>query len=158
VKRLLQKLFGTADTPAPAAAKARPAVAARKMLVDRQVYAGREQPIPDWLSTAPAANLAQVCQAHVVCSHPAAVEKHRLYRPGVRQSDGSPTIEYDGICVTCLPMKNFGEKIAREERNARVYRYGDLNHVLEFCCGTPQNCPFFREVVADQARVARKLR
>ena len=78
---------------------------------------------------------------------PATLTKNR-----VKAAPGS------GICVTCLPLKSYGEKIAREERNARAYRYGDLNHVLEFCCGTPQNCPFFREVVAEQAKVAKRLR
>jgi hypothetical protein len=156
MKRLLRKLFARLDKPAPE--KLRPAAPARTALTDRQLYAGHEQPLPDWATAASAANLAQTCKEHVVCSHSAAVEKHRLYRPGVRQRDGSTTIEYDGICVTCLPIKNFGEKIAREERNARAYRYGDLNHVLEFCCGTPQNCPFYREVLAEQAKVAKKLR
>ena len=153
MKRLWQKLFGQAETPG-----SRPAAPANAPLVNRQLYAGHEQPLPDWATKVTAANLAQVCQEHIACTHSAAIEKHRLYRPGVRQADGSPTIEYDGLCVTCLPLKSFGEKIAREERNARAYRYGDFNHVLEFCCGTPQNCPFFREVVAEQAKVARKLR
>ncbi len=141
-------LFSSKNKVEPAAK-----VAAKPRKSAKQVYAGAEiDERPEFAKEVETSFLIKACEQNIACIFTPKFEQHRLYRP-TRDASGNLLIEFEGIAVTCPALVQFGSVVAREDGQHRAYRYADLNHILNCCCGKPQRCRFFHKIMAERKKL-----
>ncbi len=124
----------------------------------QQVYHGGEVDIPEFAEHADRSEWAELSQANAVCTFVPRVEYQKLFQTGRHQADGNLAVEYEGIAASCGAIKKFAAEVAKEEGLAGAYRYVDINHIFECCCGNPDYCPFYRKAIAEKERIERSMR
>jgi len=155
----IKRLFGKSEPPSPPATTASASKPARPAKPSqKQVFEGRETEPAAFAMNTGASQLVKRCLENVACRYPARISQQRIYRPGVRLPDGNLAIEYEGVSVTCPAIKDHGLEIAAEDGYVRAYRYADLNHIYECCCGDPTNCRFYNKAERARNSAQRDLR
>lgn len=125
----------------------------------KQVYTGRPADPPEFAENVSASQLAKACQENAVCKFAPRVQQQRIYTVSSQEAGGGDMpIEYEGIAAICPAIQEFGDDIAREDGYARAYRYVDLNHIYECCCGDPGNCRFYNKAMQEREDVNRQFR
>ncbi len=119
-----------------------------------QVFRGRENiATPALFKDTPPAELPKVCKENLVCEFICRITRHRIYGEG--NGDISATsATFEGITANCDAIKRFGKEIAQEDGYSGTYRYADLNHIYECCCGDPGNCRFYNRALTEQTTLA----
>ena len=115
-----------------------------------KVYRGRTDiKLPPFAVDQPTAKLVEACKKNVVCSFICHMTQHRIYG-----EDPSGTVEhslstYEGVTVSCDPLKRYGQEVASEDGLSGRYTYADLNHIIQCCCGKPDKCRFYNKAIKD---------
>lgn len=109
---------------------------------NRQVYEGRPTPAPDWAEGLSSTDLIAEIPHHLKCKYAPKFEIKRIMSAQIGP-DGNLVPEYDGVAGDCGAVKQFGNKVARQNGLTMPYRYVDLNIAFRACCNNPAKCPFY---------------
>ena len=118
-----------------------------------QVAAGPSVPTPTFAAGLDPSATIPACLEHAVCDFKPHIEQQRIYAPGRIDENGDVEVLFEGVAVSCGATRQFGRDVARKSRLGRPIRYGDLNHIFAYCCGTPSDCPFHRAAAAQREAI-----
>jgi len=119
---------------------------------NRQVYEGRPVEPPEWAAGKSSTDLIAEIPKHLACRYAPKFEIKRIMSTQTGP-DGNLIPEFDGVAGDCGAVKQFGQKVARQNGLTMAYRYVDLNIAYRACCGNPQKCPFFLNAEGDMESV-----
>lgn len=124
---------------------------------NRQVYEGRPVDAPEWAVGKSSTDLIAEIPQHLKCRYAPKFEIKRIMSPQIGP-DGNLIPEYDGVAGDCGAVKQFGQKVAKQNGLTMPYRYVDLNIAFRACCDNPQKCPFFLNAEGDMQSVNARRR
>lgn len=146
----IKKLLKKDDASSPEAFQ-------QTVLPAKQVYEGRVVPRPEFAEGIEASRLVNALKENVECKYSPYIENQRLYDPARKDGKGDMAIEFEGIAGSCTALKKYGLQIAQKDGYGKAYRYVDVNHIFDCCCGDPENCRFYNASEIDRKAVQRRF-
>jgi len=156
--RLVDAIWNLLKKEPPPPPPLKPKPAGEKKPRVQQVYKGRAKDLPEFTQGVEGAMLARVCTERLVCKYAPKIEQHRIYAVGRTTPEGDLEVEYEGIAGSCPPVKTFGLEVAQKHGFLQAYRYVDLNHLMDCCCGDPEQCIFYNKTIQEQEAVNKQLK
>ncbi len=123
----------------------------------KQVYEGKPSETPEFAQGVDTSQLIRACTKQSVCKFTPHIEFKRIYTTR-KGPNGNLETEYEGIAGDCGAVKNFGLNVAKQDGYLQTYRYVDLNHIFNCCCGNPEQCVFFKEALNEHKSLNRNIK